>query len=253
MGDRLNGAAGTAETAVELVDLTLGYNRHPAVHHVSATVRKGRMVAVVGPNGAGKSTLLKGIVGSLRPIGGRIALNGYARHEIGYLPQLSEVDRSFPITVRELVAFGLWGRLGMLGDMGACAPQVARAIDAVGLAGFERRQIGTLSGGQFQRALFARLLLQDARLFLLDEPLSEVDPDVAGRLLEIILGWHGEGRTILASMHNLALVAEHFPETMVLARELVAFGPTATTLGPALSKANVRNEAFDEHASVCPR
>lgn len=254
MGAGLNGSGRPPECAVELADLTIGYNRHPAIHHVSAAVPHGALVAIIGPNGSGKTTLLKGIVGALRPLGGSIRLNGCGRREIGYLPQLSEVDRSFPIAVRDLVAFGLWSRLGMLGDMGEHRGAIAGALDTVGLTGFEHRQIGTLSGGQFQRALFARLLLQDSRLILLDEPLSEIDPDVSARLLDIVRGWHREGRTVLASMHNLAVVGDAFPDTMVLARELVAYGPTADVLTPStLARARVRNEAFDEHAAVCRR
>ena len=145
-------------------DLTLGYDRHPAVHHLNGAIASGALVAVVGPNGAGKSTLFKGIVGLLTPLAGRIELAGVKRRDIAYLPQVADIDRSFPINVYDMVAMGLWRSTGLLGGVrGNGRAQIHHAIEAVGLTGFEDRPIGTLSGGQMQRVLFARLLLQDAR------------------------------------------------------------------------------------------
>ena len=217
--------------ALEFQDLTLGYDRHPAVQGLCSKIDKGSLTAIVGPNGAGKSTVLKGVTGTLRPLAGRIAFNGLARDDIAYLPQQSDVDRSFPIAVADLVAMGLWQEIGGFAGLRAThRARVAEAISAVGLEGFERRPIGSLSGGQVQRALFARLLLQDARLVLLDEPFTAIDARTVADLIGVVRRWHGEGRTVLAVLHDFDTVRAHFPRTLMLARELVAHGPTAQVL-----------------------
>jgi zinc/manganese transport system ATP-binding protein len=233
-------------------DLTLGYDRHPAVHHLDLDMAKGSLTAIVGPNGAGKSTLLKGLIGELQPLEGRI-LRTSAR--LAYLPQLSEVDRSFPLSVGSFVAMGLWHRVGAFGRIGSAdAPRVAEALAAVGLTGFDRRSISALSGGQVQRVMFARLLLQDADLILLDEPFAALDTRTAADLLEVVRRWHGEGRTVVAVLHDLDAVHRHFPQTLLLAREKVAHGPTAQVLTAAnLFLARQMCEAFDEAAPQCDR
>jgi zinc/manganese transport system ATP-binding protein len=236
-------------------NLTLGYDRHPAVHHLRGEVPAGALLAVVGPNGAGKSTLLKGVAGALRPLEGRILLGGLDQRAVAYLPQLAEVDRSFPIAVGEFVAMGLWRRLGAFRGVGrADRDRIAEALAAVGLLGFERRAIGSLSGGQLQRVLFARLLLQDARLILLDEPFAAIDTKTARDLLDLVGRWHGEGRTVLAVLHDLDLVRERFPEALLLAREPVAWGPTGEALAAGnLLRARRMCEAFDDRVAVCRR
>lgn len=217
--------------AVELRDLTLAYRRHPAVRHLSGRFAPGSMTAVVGPNGAGKSTLLKGIVGAVPAAGGSVDIRNVRRRDIGYLPQASELDSSFPITVTDLVSLGLWRRVGLFGAVrGSMLDDIARALEAVGLEGLEDRLIGTLSGGQRQRALFARLLLQDARLLLLDEPFTAIDSRTVRDLAGLVRGWHGEGRTVVAVLHDMELVREHFPETLLIARERVAWGRTDEVL-----------------------
>ena len=239
--------------ALRFRDLTLGYDRHPAVHHLDGPIETGALVAVVGPNGAGKSTLFKGIVGAIKPLAGRIERNGLAPQEIGYLPQAAEIDRSFPINVYDLVAMGLWRRAGSFGGLGQNRrDEVERAIAAVGLTGFEDRAIATLSGGQMQRMLFARLLLQDARVIVLDEPFNAVDVKTSADLFALVQRWHGERRTVLTAMHDIDFVKAHFPETLLLAREPVAWGNTATVLTPEnLLAARRMCEAFDEHAAEC--
>ena len=217
--------------ALKFQDLTLGYDRHPAVYRLRGEIPEGSLTAIVGPNGAGKSTVLKGVTGTLRPLEGRIAFGGLARSEIAYLPQQSDIDRSFPITVADLVGVGLWREIGGFAGLRANhRAHVAEAISAVGLEGFEKRPIGSLSGGQVQRALFARLLLQDARLVLLDEPFTAIDARTMADLIGVVRRWHGEGRTVLAVMHDYDTVRAHFPRTLMLARELVAHGPTSQVL-----------------------
>jgi zinc/manganese transport system ATP-binding protein len=242
-------------SALALQDVTLGYDGHPAVHHLTGRFEAGSLTAICGPNGAGKSTLIKGLVGALAPLGGRIDRGGLDTRAIGYLPQAAEIDRSFPIDVFDFVALGRVRRAGLFGRIGADDRRaVAEAIAAVGLEGFEARQIGALSGGQTQRMLFARLMLQEAGVILLDEPFAAVDERTTGDLVGLIERWHGEGRTILAVLHDYALVRAHFPEALLLARECVAWGPTRDALSPErLAEARRMSEAFDHHAAACGR
>lgn len=232
--------------------LTLGYDRHPAVHHLDGVVPAGAALAVVGPNGAGKSTLLKGIVGEVAPLDGRIEHPGLVRREIAYLPQAAEIDRSFPISTFDFVAMGLWRKLGLFRALRPHRGAVADALAAVGLSGFERRPIGTLSGGQLRRAMFARVLLQDARAILLDEPFAAIDSRTSADLLDLVRRWGHERRTVVAVLHDLDQVRRHFPTALLLAREAVAWGKTEAVLtGPNLRRARQLCEAWDDEAPVC--
>ena len=240
-------------TQLTFRDLTLGYDRHPAVHHLSGEVAAGALLAVVGPNGAGKSTLFRGLVGIIKPLSGTIALQGLGARDIGYLPQIAEIDRSFPISVFDFVGTGLWRVTGIFGGIGkGSRERIAQALAAVGLTGFENRTIGTLSGGQMQRMLFARVLLQDSQLIVLDEPFNAVDARTIDDLLALCKRWHGEGRTVIAALHDMDLVRANFPETLLLAREQVAWGATANVLSAEnLAEARRMCEAFDERAAAC--
>jgi zinc/manganese transport system ATP-binding protein len=245
--------------AIRFDDLTLGYDRHPAVHHLDGTIPAGCLLAIVGPNGAGKSTLLKGLAGALPPLHGRIEIehagSGREGARIAYLPQLTGLDRTFPISVADVVASGLWHKAGLFRRIGnGQNAAIAAALSAVGLAGFEDRWIGSLSGGQFQRALFARLMLQDAPIILLDEPLNAVDDKTAADLVDVVKRWHAESRTVVAALHDLHVVRSIFPETLLLAREAIAWGRTDEVLTPQnLTAARRMSEVFDEHAHECAR
>ncbi|MGY3487322.1 zinc/manganese transport system ATP-binding protein [Bradyrhizobium sp. USDA 4011] len=234
-------------------DVTLGYDRHPAVHHLNGAVEAGALLAVIGPNGAGKSTLLRGIAGVLKPLSGVIDLDGLQHRDIAYLPQSTDIDRTFPISVFDFVGTGLWRSTGFFGGIGKAArDKIRAALAAVGLNGFENRPIGTLSGGQMQRTLFARVLLQDARLIVLDEPFNAIDAKTTADLLALVKRWNGEGRTVLAALHDLDMVRNNFPETLLLARGPVEWGPTAETLTPEnLTVAMRMCEAFDDSAAAC--
>lgn len=232
-------------------NLTLGYAGRAAVHHLNGDIAKGSLTAVVGANGSGKSTLMKGIAGILKPLGGECRLS--PNLSVAYLPQQSELDRSFPAQVRDLVALGLWPQRGLFGrhrpeDRAA----MGRVMEAVGLSGFEKRNIDSLSGGQMQRALFARAMLQDAQLILLDEPFNAVDEKTVADLMVLIKSWVAEGRTVLAVLHDFQLVRQHFPETLFLARKLVGLGPTAEVLkSENIRQARHFHEAWEENAPWC--
>jgi len=240
--------------ALRFDNVTLGYDRHPAVHHLHLDIAPGSLTAIVGPNGAGKSTLLKAAAGLIRPLDGVIQ-RGVPARRIAYLPQAAALDNSFPLAVYDLVAMGLWERCGLFGRIGQRhAPRIAEALRAVGLTGLESRPIGALSGGQLQRALFARLLLQDAALILLDEPFNALDAATVADLTALIHRWRDEGRTVLAALHDLELVRASFPQTLLLARELIACGPTDVVLTDAnLARARRMSEAPDPHAAPCVR
>jgi zinc/manganese transport system ATP-binding protein len=238
---------------IQFRDVTLGYDRHPAVHHLNGEVGSGALLAIVGPNGAGKSTLFRGLVGILKPLAGAIVTGGLDLRDIAYLPQTADIDRSFPISVFDFVGTGLWRRIGFFGGMGRDAREkIAQALAAVGLNGFENRTIGTLSGGQMQRMLFARVLLQDARLIVLDEPFNAIDAKTSADLLALVRHWHAEKRTVLAALHDMDLVRANFPETLLLARGKVAWGATMDVLtAENLLEARRMCEAFDDSAAAC--
>ena len=237
---------------VRIDNLTVSYRQHPALHHVSGEFANGSLTAVIGPNGSGKSTLLKSIMGLLTSAGGGVQVNT-PRARIAYLPQMTEIDRSFPMPVRDCVLLGCWSALGAWG--GVDAGMLARAdaaIHSVGLEGFEERTVGSLSSGQFQRVLFARLLMQDADLILLDEPFNAMDSRTTTALLDLIKQWHAQGRTVIAVLHDDAQVRAHFDQTVLLARELVAWGDTAAVLTQAnLLRARALAEAWDDSADIC--
>lgn len=239
--------------AITLDNVTLCHRDRPAVHHLSGGFAPGSLTAIVGPNGAGKSTLLAGLMGRIAPSTGHIGLPpGLAGH-IAYLPQQADIDRSFPVAVLDVVMLGHWTRLGAWRAGGAAQrAQAAQALAAVGLAGMERRAIGELSAGQFQRVLFARLLLQDAPVVLLDEPFNAVDERTTADLLALLHRWHGEGRTVVAVLHDLAMVRAHFPQTLLLAREPIGWGATAEVLLPAqLQRARLQAEHWETQAPWC--
>jgi zinc/manganese transport system ATP-binding protein len=220
-------------TAIGLRDVTIAYDRQPALWRVSGGFATGSLTAVMGANGAGKTTLLKAVMGLL-PLGsGEIELAGAGRDQVAYLPQRAEIDRSFPISVQDVVGLGHWRRTGAFRPIDQAGGQaVARALAEVGLEDSARRPIGALSAGQLQRVLFARLLVQDCPIILLDEPFAAVDARTTADLLEIVRAWHRQGRTVIVALHDLARVRAHFPETLLLAREVVDWGPTELVLQP---------------------
>lgn len=239
--------------AITIHNLTLGYDRHPAVHHLSGSFAPGSMTAIIGPNGSGKSTLVKAITGFIRPMVGTVDRGGLKRGDIAYLPQIMDVDRSFPVTVLDTVLLGLWQEIGMFGGLKSSQwDRVAQALATVGMSGFEQRGINELSGGQFQRVMFARMLLQDAPVLILDEPFNAIDQQTIFDLMTVIQRWHEEGRTLMVVIHDLNLVRQYFPRTLLLARTMIAWDMTERVLTEEnLRKSRAMAQGWDAAAVVC--
>jgi zinc/manganese transport system ATP-binding protein len=219
---------------VTLRELTVGYRERVAVEAVSGVFAVGSLTAIVGANGAGKTTLLHAIAGLVAPRQGSIEIAGVETPaDLAYLPQSDSIDRDFPISVLEFAALGGWARIGALGRV---PPELRsrgmNALQAVGLDALAGRMLGELSVGQFRRALFARVIVQDAAIVLLDEPFAGVDVATSDDLLRLMRRWHGEGRTVMVALHDLEQVLAIFPETLLLACKAIAWGETATALTP---------------------
>jgi len=218
---------------VLLREVTVRYGRRIALEAVSGEFASGSLTAIVGANGAGKSTLLAAIAGVVRLAGG--VVNCAARQRLAYLPQLASIDLDYPLTVSELITLGGWREFGAFRSPGtALRARVAQVAETVGLAGRLARPIGEISVGELQRALFARLILQDPAIILLDEPFAAVDAQTIAVLLDQVMRWHREGRTVIVVLHDLELVRARFPSTLVLARRCVAWGKTELAL-PAIA------------------
>jgi zinc/manganese transport system ATP-binding protein len=246
-------AATRPDAGIALKDVTIAYERHAAVHHLGGAFAPGSLTAIAGPNGAGKSTLLRALMGELPLASGSIDRGGLKISDFAYLPQAADIDRSFPLSVADTVLLGAWHETGPFKSVSAeIADKARRALSAVGLDGFERRRIGTLSAGQFQRVLFARLLLQDARIILLDEPFTAIDARTCEDLLRLIHRWHEDHRTVIAVLHDFEQIRAHFPQTLLLAREVIAWGQTDIAMsGENLLRARAMAEHWDENAPLC--
>ncbi|GAB0058248.1 Vitamin B12 import ATP-binding protein BtuD [Candidatus Magnetaquicoccaceae bacterium FCR-1] len=228
---------------IEVQDLTITYHRHPAVHHLTGRFAAGELTAVTGPNGAGKTTLFKALMGEIPLAGGSIDWHGLAREQIAWLPQSSRLDRTFPMSVADTVLMGAWRQSGALGRVTReLAERARRSLELVRLSGFEGRGIDALSAGQFQRVLFARLMMLDARVILLDEPFAALDARSTEELLELLHRWQREGRTVIAILHDLEQIRAHFPHTLLLARHRIAWGDTETVLTAGNVPWNSRRE-----------
>ena len=216
---------------LQVDNLTVKYDGTNALEEVSFGVEAGERVAIVGPNGSGKSTLFKAMVGLLRPVAGSIQTNGA---KIGYVPQRSEVDWRFPVTVHDVVMMGRITQIGWLRwQRSSDREAVRRCLDQVGMIAFAGRQIGELSGGQQQRVFIARALAQNASILLMDEPFSGVDVPSQEAILDILDRLREQGVTVLVSTHDLNLATERFDRLALLNRRLIAYGPARGAITPA--------------------
>ncbi|BFO08673.1 metal ABC transporter ATP-binding protein [Serratia rubidaea] len=218
---------------IALHQATVGYGGAPLFPPLTGRFATGSLTAVIGVNGAGKSTLLKTIAGLLPLQGGSLQFSPYPPPAIAYLPQQLELDRQFPITVGDLVAMGCWRRSGIFGAITrAQRQQITQALETVGMASLARRPLNALSGGQLQRALFARLLVQQAPLILLDEPFTGIDTATTDLLLQVIGQLHRQGKTLIAVLHDMAMVAGHFPQALMLTPQYCRWGRAEAVLAP---------------------
>ena len=222
---------------LQIKDLTVSYNRVPALHHINLEVECGHCVGLLGPNGAGKTTLFKTIVGLLRPESGSVMFHGHEAGkklgDVAYLPQRENVDWDFPITVRGLVEMGCYLRLGWWRKFSDEEHhKVDAALGAMQLGDLAERQISALSGGQQQRAFLARSLAQDAHVFLLDEPFAGLDKQSQEALGRTIKQIAQNGNLVIASHHDLKNVPDFFDQVIFLNGELIAYGDTAEVFNP---------------------
>lgn len=224
----------TAECPLSIYDLTVAYHRKPVLWDISIDFPPGQLIGVVGPNGAGKSTLIKAVMDLVPRASGEIRVfdKPYRknRHRVGYVPQRESVDWDFPADALDVVTMGLYGQIGW------CLPvrrkhrkRAAEALERVGLTDFAHRQISQLSGGQQQRTFLARALVQDADLYLMDEPFAAVDAATEQAIIEILQEIKNRGKTVLVIHHDLQTVADYFDYVVLLNMRVVAQGPIETT------------------------
>lgn len=219
---------------MEALDLTVRYGDILALDSLNFCLQSGNRVAVVGPNGAGKTTLFKVVAGILPPSDGSIVVHGHQPGEhlcVGYVPQRSEVDWRFPVSVRDVVMMGRIREIGLLGwPRGSDEQKVRGALDAVAMSNHAGRHIGELSGGQQQRVFLAQAVAQEAEIVLLDEPLSGLDIPSQEAILTILDDLRQDGTTVLVATHDLNLAAEHFDEVLLINRRLISMGPPSEAL-----------------------
>jgi zinc/manganese transport system ATP-binding protein len=227
---------------IRLDHVTLRRGGHDVVRDLAGCFAAGSLTAVAGPNGAGKSTLLLALCGLLPVASGRIDRGRLDAQSVALLPQEGRVDRSFPITCRDLVVLGWTARTGLFRRIGHAHYAVAdRALATVGLEGLGARPIRALSAGQFQRVLFARTIVRDAPVVLLDEPFSAVDAETEADLMRVVRLWHRQGRTVIVVLHDLDLIRAEFPETLLLGSAVQRWGATGDVLtAPAIRAARLR-------------
>jgi len=244
-------------TMINISKLEVGYERRPVAMPLSGRIGAGSLTAVIGANGAGKSNFLKTLAGLQPAISGSIEFTGSSsknkRPQLAYLPQQAELDRQFPISVFDLVAMGCWPQSGLFGGISRESErQVIEALETVGMTEMRNVAVGELSGGQLQRTLFARLLIQQAPLIMLDEPFTGIDSQTTELLLKVIRQWHQQGKTVIAVLHDIAMVARHFPQVLFLSQQQNIWGTADEVLChfPHRDHACILADEFSQQRSV---
>tara|TARA_B100001059_G_C17743647_1_gene533068 strand:+ start:428 stop:1126 length:699 start_codon:yes stop_codon:yes gene_type:complete len=205
-------------------DVSVAYSDVVAVRKVNLTLKTSNLLAVIGRNGGGKSSFVRALVGEI-PFAGEIVCDGVTQRDFAYLPQMKHINREFPISVFELVAMGFYRVVGEFGSIRPWMKEACNdALDRVGLAGFGTRQISELSGGQFQRALFARLMVQNSKVIVLDEPFTGMDGQTTRDLLRLMSSWRDQERSVVAVLHDRRHVQENFDEVVHIDGSQVMFG-----------------------------
>jgi zinc/manganese transport system ATP-binding protein len=218
--------------SIQVENVTVSYRHRPAIHHISIDFNSNEMWAIFGPNGAGKSTLLKAIMHLVRLDSGQIRWPQLQRSDIAYLPQQSDIDRSQPMSVFELVAMGLWYEIGFFSSVSTnMHHRILSVLNQVGMLQYKERSIAQLSNGQFQRVLLARMLIQNAKVLLLDEPFNAVDAATTFALLDILKAYQQQQQcTVITVLHDYEQIQAYFPNTLLIAREKIAAGKTDKVL-----------------------
>jgi manganese/zinc/iron transport system ATP- binding protein len=219
-----------SQAAIEVRDLTVAYRDQPVLWDVDLTVPTGVLMAVVGPNGAGKTTLIKALLDLLKPAAGEVRFFGDTyrrqRRRVAYVPQRGSVDWDFPTNALDVVSMGLYGQIGWVRRVGRAHRDLARqALARVGMEAFAHRQISQLSGGQQQRVFLARALVQDADVYLMDEPFQGVDATTERAIVQILRDLRGRGRTVVVVHHDLQTVPEYFDHALLINVRKIASGP----------------------------
>ncbi len=229
------------KNAIEVRDLTVAYRESPVLWDIDLDVPSGALMAIVGPNGAGKTTLIQAILSLIKPAAGQIHILGQpyrsVASNVGYVPQRGSVDWDFPTSVLDVVLMGLYGRLGWVRRPGRNERSDAMAaLDQVGMAELAHRQISQLSGGQQQRVFLARALVQDASIYLMDEPLQGVDATTERTIIELLRTLQSLGKTVMVVHHDLQTVSSYFDEVLLLNVRRIASGPVSEVF----TEANLR-------------
>ena len=208
--------------AIEIRNLTVAYGENIALENFNLDIEAGSLMALVGPNGAGKSTLIKTILRFLKQITGEIKINGKT---LAYVPQRNSVDWDFPTTLFDVVERGCYGRVGLFKRVNKEEKQkVLKAIEQVGMLDFKDRQISELSGGQQQRAFIARALVQEADIYLMDEPFQGVDSTTEKSIVDILKKLKSEGKTLIVVHHDLQTVPTYFETVTFINKSVIASG-----------------------------
>ncbi len=225
------------ETPLSVYDLTVAYHRKPVIWDVSFKIPPGKLVGIVGPNGAGKSTLIKAIMELIPKASGRVQIFGKPyqknRQRVGYVPQRESVDWDFPVDALDVVTMGLYKEIGWCLPVRKKHRDLAMdALERVGIADYARRQISQLSGGQQQRTFLARALVQNADLYLMDEPFAAVDAATEKAIVQILQEMKEAGKTALVIHHDLQTVPEYFDYVILLNMRVIDHGLTADVFTP---------------------
>ena len=212
-------------------DMTVAYHRKPVLWDVDFDAPEGKLIGIIGPNGAGKSTLIKAVLGLIPKASGRVLIYGkpyrHQRNLVGYVPQRETVDWDFPVSARDVVAMGTYGRIGWFKPVTKTYKNKAmQALARVGMQDYAHRQISQLSGGQQQRVFLARALVQDAKMYFMDEPFAGVDAATEKAIVTLLQDLRSQGKTVLVVHHDLQTVSEYFDYLMLLNMRIVATGPT---------------------------
>jgi len=226
-------------TILEVHDLTVVYDRKPALWDVDFELPRGSLTGIIGPNGSGKSTLIKAIMGIVPQSSGWVRLFDQeldeVRHKVSYVPQRGSVDWDFPTSVLDVVLMGRYGRKSLFRKISSEDRKIAReCLQKVGMEAFEKRQIGKLSGGQQQRVFMARALAEQAELYLLDEPFAGVDAGTEEAIFSLFQALKSEGKTLVVVHHDLQSAARYFDHIILLNTRLVATGPINDVFQPDL-------------------